>query len=263
MPRPVVTYLLWAPLGESHVDAFVESYREFAAGIDHELVVAASGDGPQSPVETLLEKFAGIEHTVERFEGQRTDLKTYRELINRRPESTEFVFCNSYARALAPDWVRILVGPLADPQVGIVGPGGSYETPVNSVRWLLGIPLYIRTYTSFPNPHVRTSCFAISRASVEAIDWPTTLTEKRDAYELEGGRKSLTRQLQAKGLRPVVVGRDGVTYELEDWEASGTFRADEQRNLLVADLRTDNFDDGDAAERARLAKYAWGKKKSR
>ncbi|MGK2877390.1 MAG: hypothetical protein ACSLFF_02250 [Solirubrobacterales bacterium] len=258
MSRPVLTYLLWAPFGAGRVDPFVESYSEFAAGIDHELVVAACGDTAETPVAPLLESFAAIPHTVEHFHGERTDLKTYRELVDRRPDANEFVFCNSYSRVLAPNWLNILVGALHEPGVGIVGPGGSFETPVNSLRFYAGL-LYLPTFPTFPNPHVRTSCFAITRSSIEQTRWTPEIKTKRATYRLEGGRQSLTRQLQKVGLRPIVVGRDGKSYEIDEWSKSATFRAGGQRNLLVSDLRTENYDDGDDAEKAWLAGLAWGR----
>ncbi len=47
--------------------------------------------------------------------------------------------------------------------------------------------------------------------------------EKADAYALESGRHSLTRQVQRDGLRAVVVDRAGENYEQDRWHLSHTF----------------------------------------
>jgi hypothetical protein len=60
------------------------------------------------------------------------------------------------------------------------------------------------------------------------------------------------------GLRPVLVGRDGRVYEMQEWDRSDTFRQSRQENLLIADNQTDAYDQASAAERAALAGHAWG-----
>jgi hypothetical protein len=55
-----------------------------------------------------------------------------------------------------------------------------------------------------------------------------------------------------------VVGRDGRAYARDEWRESGTFRVDDQSNLLVADNRTDQFASADPATRKRLEELAWG-----
>jgi hypothetical protein len=254
--RPVFEYLLWAPLGESVVREFVESYSAHDAGLEHELVIAACGASSEHPLEPLLEILAPLGASIEVFEGPRIDLRTHRELVDRFPDAEEFVFGNSYTRPLAPNWLKIIIDALREPGVGVVSAGGSYETRVATTPYHLGF-LFLPTNKRFPNPHIRTSCFAMTRASIEAIDWHD-VENKSDAWKLESGRRGIARQLTKQGLRPAVVGRDGRSYGVDEWRESATFRAEKQRNLLVADLRSDDYDNADAAERAKLETWAWG-----
>jgi len=62
----------------------------------------------------------------------------------------------------------------------------------------------------------------------------------------------------SRGLNVLVVGKDGVGYEKEDWTRSNTFRIGEQKNLLVADNQTRLFKTADAETKRRLAACAWG-----
>src|SRR5205807_4459014 len=58
------------------------------------------------------------------------------------------------------------------------------------------------------NPHIRTGVFAIGRELLLALDLPE-VPDKPSAYRLESGVRGITRRVQDRGLRAVVVGRDG------------------------------------------------------
>lgn len=254
--KPVFTYLLWAPMGPEYVARFAEAYRSMPAGIDHELVIAACPGAEAVPLGPLLEPLEGIEYSLEVFEGERIDLQTYRELIAMRPDTEEFVFGNSYVRPLAPDWLEKLVAALRTPGVGLAGPSGSYESLVRELSWPLSW-VFTTRHPRFPNPHIRTSCFAINRAGVDAAPWGK-VGSKLAAYRVEGGRGSLTRKVLKAGLEAVVVSRDGKLHRIPDWRESATFRSGAQRQLLIADLRTDDYEHADAKQRAALEDSAWG-----
>ena len=81
-----------------------------------------------------------------------------------------------------------------------------------------------------------------------------------DAYALESGRHSLTRQVQALGLHALVVARDGSIYEEREWDASRTFWQGEQEGLLIADNQTRSYAAGSASRRWLLSSFAWGPK---
>ena len=68
----------------------------------------------------------------------------------------------------------------------------------------------------------------------------------------------MTRQLWARGLQTLIVGRDGCAFPPQRWADSATFRSGDQANLLVADNRTRQWEAADPAERAHLSRLAWG-----
>ena len=97
----------------------------------------------------------------------------------------------------------------------------------------------------------------LERRRLLDLRWPET-TRKSHAYELESGNAGITRQIEALGLRAVVVGRDGLAYDRDAWRESRTFRAGEQDNLLVADNQTRHYDEAQGRARRKLAQMAWG-----
>jgi hypothetical protein len=124
------------------------------------------------------------------------------------------------------------------------------HTAQSMARRVVGFP-------PFPNYHVRTNGFIADRDVLLQVRCGA-IRDKFDAWTLENGRRSITRQVQALGLRAVVVGRDGSAYERDEWPRSRTFWQGEQENLLIADNQTDCYRDADAELRAVLSAFAWG-----
>jgi hypothetical protein len=116
-----------------------------------------------------------------------------------------------------------------------------------------------RDFPMFPNYHISTNAFMLRRSLLVRVRLGSLQT-KKDVYRFESGRQSLTRQVMNAGRRPLVVGKDGNAYEKEDWHKSGTFRQDDQKNLLVSDNQTEAYAESDAAQKWRLSRMAWGDK---
>ncbi len=127
------------------------------------------------------------------------------------------------------------------------------------LRKLLRATLYpVRLYQfgRYPNPHIRTNAFMIQKDVFLSLR-EVTPKRKIDAYKFESGRHSMTKQIIARGLRPVVVDRSGQIYEVPEWKSSSTFWINLQDNLLVADNQTAGYANGKPDRRRILASYAW------
>jgi hypothetical protein len=251
-----VVYLAWTPYGVGVAERFLASYSDHPAGTPHRLVLALAG--PDEDRDPWRRAFAGLNHE-ELDLGLGMDLDHYRDAAD-RVLAERYCFLNTVSVILADGWLASLESALVAPEAGMVGATGSYETP-NAVR-----PGPLRRlrpgHEPFPNPHLRTNAFALERELLLSLDWPRRLT-KLEAVALEGGTRSLTRQVRDRGLETLVVGRDGVGYPPERWMQSRTFRSGEQENLLVADNRTRHFQDGAWVTRFGLSWLAWGSRRSR
>jgi hypothetical protein len=245
-----VVHLAWAPLGLDPFARFVASYEARPAGLEHDLVVIFKGfDTPEDTAGhgALLE---GIEHRSMFYTRPTFDLPAYAAAAEQF-DAVQFCFLNSESVLLAPGWLRTLHTGLAAPGVGVVSATGSYERPHSL------IPTRRRRWPRFPNPHVRTNAFMLSRSLMLSAPW-REVAKKAQAWELESGHNGLTRHTLDQGLGVRVVGRDGTSYRPHEWPTSSTFRSGAQENLLVADNRTRQWDAADAAERTMLARRAWG-----
>ena len=253
MPEPTLclVYLSWTPYGVEPARRFVESCRAHPAGAEHRLLVVFAG--PREERGPWHEAFAAVDH--ERLDvGLGLDLGHYRAAVDHLPADA-YCFVNTVSVVLADKWLGRLAAALAQPGVGMVGATGSYESP-NAVR-----PGPLRRlrpgFERFPNPHLRTNGFAMRRDLILDLEWPAEMTREQ-TVALEGGSRSLTRQVRERDLETLVVGRDGA-YPPERWRESRTFRSDEQENLLLSDNRTRHYQEGNRLTRAGLAWLAWKK----
>jgi hypothetical protein len=140
--------------------------------------------------------------------------------------------------------------------------GAETRSAVDSLRGKLGMltqmPEQILAFEPFPAYHVRTNAFMISHATLAALRLHV-VREKFDAYLLENGRRSITRQVQDLGLRTLLVDRTGDTYDRDEWHRSYTLWQGAQEGLLVADNQTRSYVAGDANRRRLLSSFAWGR----
>ena len=222
-------------------ELFMASYRAMQAGLAHDLIVVFKGfgDRDKAPAEALLE---GVRHTVVEVDDSGFDVGPYLE-VARETAYERMGFLNSFSRILAPSWLAHLSSALdTQPRAGLVGATGSWEG--------------IAAEVPFPNYHLRTTGFLVDRALLVDLDF-WDMSEKFDDNLFEAGPRSLTRQILSRGLEPYVVDRSGRAFAKEDWDRSDTFRVGEQAGLLIADRRTDAYQDADPERRGWLQRRAF------
>lgn len=280
MAEVVVIHLARAANGAEAFAAFMASYKKNPGGEDHDLAVVFKGfDGPAVPPE-YLEYLEGVRYTPLFISDEGLDITAYGKALGRIEGYSYYCFLNSFSSFRDPDWLRKMLHWARVSDVGIVGATGSYQSVSSDFRchisaaaadllrlprWKRGIVnLHLRyilfrywmMFTQFPNFHVRTNAFLIPKSVATRLSWPRVVS-KLDAYRFESGRRGMTHQVLSFGKRALVVGRDGVGYDKEDWVRSNTFWQHDQGNLLVEDNQTRSYTLGDEATRRRLCFHAW------
>jgi hypothetical protein len=130
---------------------------------------------------------------------------------------------------------------------------------LNTLYVLFRVDRYVAAlyqYGRFPNPHVRTSAFMIEKDRFLSL-CGAPFNKKEDTYRFESGRRSMTKQILAQGLKPVVMDRNGKSYPMSEWKASSTFWATGQSNLIAADNQTRAYAQASQAYRIFLEDRAW------
>lgn len=263
-----LVHLVWGPLGTEPLRRFARSYRDHEAGAEHELVVLLNGLGLEgAPAREAVEReLEGIPHATIETPAPVQDLPAYRHAAERLEGHETICFLNSYATLLADGWLAALLDAVHAPDVGLAGPTGNWESIAEWRRglpwfWpgqLASMPLARRRYPRFPNPHIRTSSFAVDRRLLLSLDWPA-IPDKQSAYRMESGVRGISRQVQERELRTVVVGRDGRVFDPPEWPSSRTFRSGRQENLLIADNQTGVYLTVAPWLRRKLAHDSWGR----
>src|SRR4051812_13677854 len=249
MREVCVVHLVWAPLGPAPLERFIRSYRAHGAGLAHRLVLlfnGFTGDEETSGHRALVD---GLEHETLWQTPPSLDLPAY-GMAAATLDASHLCFLNSHSALTTDGWLAALADAYDDDTVGAVGATGSYESP-HTLN-----PLRRRRWPGFPNPHLRTNALFLSREVMRGLRWPPVRT-KAAAWELESGRRGLTRQVWETGRHTLVVGRDGRAYPPQEWPHSATFRSGAQRTLLVSDNRTRQWADAEPATQARLSRLAW------
>lgn len=288
-----VVHLVWGPAGIAPFEAFLASYERVHAGLAHDLVLLFNGVSDLEPYRSRT-RHLRVHEVV--LPAPSLDLPAYlaaaRVLPHRR-----LCLLNSYAVIRAPRWLALLSAALETPRAGVAAATGSWGSHrsfalsllrlpngygdalgdrramapafrsvgtaprIGRVRRLakaaLDLPREIAGYPGFPAPHVRTNAFVIERELLLSLR-SGRIASKSAAYRFEGGTRGLTGQLRARGLEPLVVGRDGVALTHDAWPRADIFWQGTQRDLLVADNQTRAYASGGAKVREALSRYAWG-----
>ena len=293
-----VVHLVRHVNGFEPFEAFLESYTRHHAGQEHDLVLLFKGFESTAALAPYRSKAAYLAVSDLTVSDDGYDLTAYlaaaRQLPHRR-----LCFLNSFARILAPGWLKLLSAALDQPGAGVAGATGSWGSHrsfalsllrlPNGYHGSLGnraaigpalrsvspardlglaqrllraardIPRVIAGHPGFPSPHVRTNAFLIERELLLSLN-TGRLGTKSAAYRFESGHGGMTEQLRARGLKPLMVGRDGIAWAPEDWPEAEVFWQGSQRGLLIGDNQTRSYDEGDPTTRAALGRYAWGPK---
>jgi glycosyltransferase involved in cell wall biosynthesis len=211
-------------------ERFRDSYKNNHAGCTHSFYIIFKGFSSDDDLNKAVNLFEGIPFSPVFLEDDKFDLGAYIEWAN---QINHDLICmlNTASEIQATDWLCKLAVNLMTPNMGLVGATGSYESLYDLS------PLYKK----FPSPHIRSNAFMIDRALFCSITDGVAIRNKMDALLLESGPHSITARIFNRGKNILIVGKNGRGYSTEFWPKSGTFRQNQQENLLVGDNQTRDF----------------------
>ena len=231
----------------SKIASFLKSYRFYSAGADHKLYIIYKGFAARSHLVEAKILTAQVPHEGIFLPDTGFDLGAYFAAASRVNEDL-VCFFNTASEISSEEWLQKLFVNLDQLDVGIVGASGSYEAPQHA-----GQP-----YNPFPNPHLRTNAFLIDRRLFLSSRLNVSFVTKLDAHLFEHGTRGLAKQLMCKGLKALIVGKNGRGYEPAWWVKSVTFRQGAQSNLLVKDNQTNAYAEAAISQKKFLFNLAWG-----
>jgi hypothetical protein len=277
MPSVCVVHLVWKPLGVETFRRFLSSYQLNTGGLNHQLLVVFNGFEDGKGLDAYQELLEGVSYQPLILSRRSQDIPAY--FAAARGVSSDLIcFLNSYSVVLDESWLMKLYTHIERDDVGLVGATGSYQSLYCSVKesmtvaqgnytlkrlassprrqWTLS---RLKSYFDpFPNPHIRSNAFMLRRDLMLSLE-PSRIRTKMQAMRFESGKSNLTREIQHRGLKALVIGRDGKAYEQENWFDSQTYKSGDQSNLLVADNRTEQYAMAVAEARRAMTRTTWGR----
>jgi hypothetical protein len=196
---------------------FVETYRAYNAGHEHQLWVICNGGEPNDEQRAI---FKGIPCLFVPRGNEGWDIGAYQETAHSIVDSglkCDFIVCfGTSAYIKCNDWMKRMVESFVkrgDTLFGTMGNAGDAAVKVE--------------------PHIRTTSFWISPSLF--AQYPFVVTDSNKRYEFEHGPTCLTTWIRNLGKTPYMVTRDG-EYERQEWDfiPNGFHRGD-QSNLLAGD----------------------------
>jgi hypothetical protein len=289
MKELCLVHLARACNGTEPFKRFLDSYRDNPGGIDHDLLVVFKGFERPEHAEEYRKLLTPFPYLSLEISDEGFDITAYFKAFEHYSEQYRyFCFLNSFSVILDPEWLKKLHDHIVRPGVGLVGATGSWQglgmklpnhdlgsiiklkvlSPlgteestwdgvvyvIRGVWRRLTFPIY---FHRFPNYHLRTNAFMISSEDWNRLKF-SPVRSKMDALKFESGKNGLTLQILGFGKQVLVVGKDGIGYDMASWNRSGTFWQSEQENLLVADNQTSDYRDGSPERRRFLSSIAWG-----
>ncbi|PNG25031.1 hypothetical protein [Methylocella silvestris] len=247
--KPAVLYLARGAdsNAEAKFAAFVRSYSNFPAGVEHDLFIVMKGFASTSMLHSTKDVFKGLAPVFIEVDDNSFDIGAYRDTLKTIPHE-RLCFLNTNSEICSASWLLKLCVNLDRDNVGVVSASGSFES----------LSMMGRRFPAFPNVHIRSNAFLMHRNHFLAVVSKAKLSAKLDAWLLESGDSSFTRYVFSLGLDALIVGRNGRGYSSAWWTASDTFRQGEQSNLLVSDNVTRSFDDMTWSDKADACRSAWG-----
>lgn len=186
-------------------EQFVDSYKKFNAGVEHQLTILLKKSTPRYFVNIVKNK----RFKVLELPDEGLDIGAF--MLAAKQLQGEYLFCiGSGVAILCDNWLKKFDDAFkSDASIQLAGPMGTYAQG-HSGR--------------FPNPHIRTCAFMMKRDLfldyVANHKFPET---KEDTWEIEHCAGSLTNFVLSKGGQAVVVNNDGNVFSPAGWEKAQTY----------------------------------------
>jgi len=218
-----------------HATRWVKGYKQFAAGCSHKVLVCASNGSVCREDKQL---FDGVNpEWDDSYKGNAWDVGEF-QYIAKRHDADLMLFMNGRTHFWKEGWLKPFVDAFEKfGDKGLYGNAASFENcAIDPQPW--------------PNPHIRTPCFATSPKVLRRF--PFEIVTREQAGYFESGRWNVSEWYAERAYPVKLVARDGV-YDKKDWrKPDRIFRRGNQNNCLVWDRHHKIYTEADAGTKKML-----------
>ncbi len=275
-----VVHLIREKNGISTFKSFLNSYLNHKTGLEHNLLFLFKKNNKSSSVNDYYKVLKNIPHQFLIIPDNGFDIDAY-FIAARKTNFKYYLFLNSFSIINSDNWLLKMYSHLSKPDVGLVGTSASFSSICPQINFrklfrqekrnliykarklsnyliIFLYPILRFYYGHFPNPHIRTNGFMISRDHLLKLNIGR-IYFKFQAWLFESGRNSLSKRIEELGLKVLVIGNDGKAYDKCKWKISNTFCISNQQNLMIEDNQTRKYQFGSNEEKTYYQKLVWGR----
>jgi hypothetical protein len=213
---------------EDNAWRFIETYKKFPAGAEHELVIVFTNGLPPTP-----KLYEGLDCTFLFYKGDRWCTGVH-QWAAQFLDSDFALFSSARSFFWKEGWLKRLV----------------------EVREKHGDGMYATMSSNEGMPHLRTNFYGIDPKVLR--DFPQQVRDRGGTWTFESREWNISRQYVNEGKPSMLVTWDG-EYSFPDWrKPDNIFRRGDQSNILVLDRHTEIFKHASDEERERLSKLSDG-----
>ncbi len=267
MKSILVVYLISVYDKREYLTNFINHYTNFTPGKEHDLLICFKNFKKDDPIfeSNQLKKIKHIKY-LDNNNFNDFDWGSYERIAKAYNDKIIF-FMNCHSYPIKNNWLYYFANNYDDNTV--LGPGGSFESMVNSALNGIHTKNKIKSYfyalanlykfPIFPNPHLRSNCFMISSESFLKLKFNKKYKYKKiGTWINESGREGMTNYLKKQKFKIYVINSDGLKFDETGWSDSDTYACKNQDKLIISDKFSRIFDNSSTEEREKIKKYIWG-----
>lgn len=268
--KPLVVYLAYEPLGKKYLENFLDFYRKFDSGFDHDLIICFKQFKKKKIDEwkkILVNRSIDFIEFNDDFEKNDFDIGSYLRIAKKYSDRL-ILFLNTYTIPVTKNWLKIYINHYE--KKSIIGATASMaslpsqffnffydqHTKFQQIKWGFKHLIHVQL---FPNPHIRTTAFFLHAKDFLSLKYDSKkFTKKIETNYFEAGRKGISNQLIKKGFKLIIVNSDNNGFDIDTWKKSETFCLGRQSKLIFKDNRTEEYENANYYEKRKRTKFCWG-----
>ena len=269
--KPVVAYLAYEPYGITYLEQFLDNYKKFNSGYDHELLICFKSFKNIENIthwkNVINKRSINFVDYTDIQEKSDFDINSYLRIAKDYVDR-HILFLNTYTKPNCNNWLKIFINHYKNKS--IIGATASMaslssqflnffydkHSKFQQLRWGIKHLIHVKL---FPNPHIRTTAFFLSAEDLLSLNYnKIKLTNKIETNYFEAGRYGLSSQLLKKGFELILINSDNKSFQIKEWKNSETFCLGSQKKLIFVDNRTEEYANCSREEREKRTKSCWG-----
>ncbi len=267
MKNIIVVYLISIYDKREYLLNFIKNYKNFNSGEAHDLLICFKNFKKDDPIFDF-DQLKELKH-IKFFDNNNFndfDWGSYERIAKTYSDKIIF-FMNCHSYPVKNNWLKTFAENYDDKS--IIGPGGSFESMVNSAlngihtndkfkSYLYALSNFLK-FPMFPNPHLRSNCFMILSNNFLKFNLNKKYKHKKiGTWINESGRNGMTNFFKKKKFKIYVVNSDGLKFSEVNWPKSDTYACKNQDKLIISDKFSRIFHNADSIQRERIKDYIWG-----